>query len=130
LSVIVPATIVTDPVSQTVPRGTNVNFTVSAMGTAPLSYQWRFNGTNIADATGTIFQLPIARTNNAGSYTVVVSNAGGSVTSSVAQLIVGPPTDPTPPVITLKSPAANFTTTNPSLVVQGTASDNFRLAQV
>src|ERR1019366_8014598 len=43
-----PPSIVTQPQSQTVGVGSNVTFTVTASGTAPLSYQWRLNGTNIA----------------------------------------------------------------------------------
>ncbi|KAB2645128.1 MAG: immunoglobulin domain-containing protein, partial [Verrucomicrobia bacterium] len=41
----------TQPTSQTVTAGANVNFNVTASGTAPLSYQWRLNGANISGAT-------------------------------------------------------------------------------
>ncbi len=47
----VPPAIVTPPASQTVFAGANVNFTVSASGTPPLSYQWQRNTVNIAGAT-------------------------------------------------------------------------------
>ena len=45
-----------------------------ASGTAPLSYQWRFNGTNLSGATSSALALSNVQTNNSGSYAVVVSN--------------------------------------------------------
>ncbi len=51
LTVWVPPAIVTQPQSTTNVVGTTANFSVTASGTAPLSYQWQFNGTNIGGAT-------------------------------------------------------------------------------
>lgn len=76
------------PQSQDVDIGLNALFTVVAMGTPPLSFQWQFNGTNIAGATGDTYNRSNVQTNDAGNYTVVVSNAAGVVTSSVAVLTV------------------------------------------
>ena len=73
--------IITQPISQTVNAGQSASFTVAATGLY-LSYQWRKDGTNLSGATGTTYNLGLAQTNRAGSYTVVVSNAGGSVTSA------------------------------------------------
>src|SRR5207244_2943307 len=73
--------ITADPQSQTVPPGSNVLFTVAASGAAPLSYQWRFNGTNIGGATLTSYTRTNAQLTDAGSYTAVVTNTSGSVTS-------------------------------------------------
>ena len=50
LTVIVPASITVQPVSQTVGDGSNVTFTVIAAGTAP-TYQWFKGSTNIPGAT-------------------------------------------------------------------------------
>ena len=61
---------------------------VSAIGASPLSYQWRFNGTNQAGATASVYTLPSVQAGDAGNYSVVVSNAAGSVTSSEAVLTV------------------------------------------
>ena len=88
LTVFVPPSIVTQPQSQMIPPGSNVTFTVLAVGTDPLSYQWRANGTNIAGATSTTFNLLSVSTNDAGGYVVVVTNWAGSVTSAVATLQV------------------------------------------
>jgi uncharacterized repeat protein (TIGR03806 family) len=84
-------TITTQPQSQTVNTGSNITFTVQATGTAPLSYQWKFNGANIAGATNSSLSLLNVQTNNSGTYAVTISNAGGSVTSANAVLTVNPP---------------------------------------
>jgi hypothetical protein len=81
------------PVSQTVPTGGNVTFSVTATGTATLGYQWWFDGGAISGATGTSYSLNGVKASNAGSYYVVVTNNFGSLPSSVATLTVGPPLD-------------------------------------
>lgn len=80
------------PMSQTVLQGASATFTASATGTTPLSYQWRFNGGPLTAATGTSFTVPSAQSADAGDYSVTVTNALGSVTSSNATLtvLVGP----------------------------------------
>ena len=81
-------TITTQPVSRTVTAGTNVSFTVAASGTSPFSYQWRLNGANLAGATSSTLTLTGVTTGQSGSYSCVVTNAGGSATSSAATLTV------------------------------------------
>src|SRR5205814_1568078 len=71
--VAVPPFIIAQPTNQTVTAGANVTFSVVAGGTAPLSYQWRFNGTNITGATASSFTIVNAQPANAGAYSVVVS---------------------------------------------------------
>jgi uncharacterized protein (TIGR03382 family) len=62
---------------------------VSAGGTAPLSYQWQRNGTNIPGATGASYTTPATTVPDSGSsYRVIVSNVAGSVTSNAAVLTV------------------------------------------
>jgi hypothetical protein len=74
--------------------GTNATFTVVAGGTAPLGYQWRFNATNIPTATASSYTRLAVQTNDAGSYSVVISNVAGPVTSSnVSLTILTPPTN-------------------------------------
>jgi len=80
--------ITAQPVSQTVSASSNATFSVTATGTAPLSYQWRFNGTPIANATNATLALSNVQTNQAGSYSVVITNVAGTITSSVASLTV------------------------------------------
>ncbi len=84
----VAPTIIVPPVSQTANAGQNANFTVTAIGTAPLSYQWRFNGVNLPGATSATLTLNSVGAGNAGGYSVVVSNPQGSATSKSATLAV------------------------------------------
>ncbi len=86
LAVIAPPAISTQPQSLSINQGSNATFTVAAAGTLPLSYQWRFNSTNIAGATASSYTRFNAQPGDAGTYAVVVSNSVGSVTSSNAIL--------------------------------------------
>jgi hypothetical protein len=70
--------------------GALARFNVIASGSEPLSYQWRKDGVNISGATSPTFTLSSVRSADAGSYSVVISNAYDSVTSSNALLTVGP----------------------------------------
>jgi len=81
-------TILQQPTNQTVARGSSVSFSVLAVGTLPLHYQWRSNLVNIASATNSTLTLNNVQTNASAGYRVVITNAYGSVTSSVAQLTV------------------------------------------
>ena len=83
-----PPVITTQPQSQTVSQGSAAGFSVSAIGQNPLSYQWYFNSNSIASATNNSYTLGSATTNDAGGYFVIVTNASGSATSSVATLSV------------------------------------------
>jgi hypothetical protein len=88
LTVVSPPAITIQPQSQELVQGTNVTFTVSAFSTAPLSYQWFFGGTILAQATNSTLTLTNIQSSNSGSYSVVVSNPFGSVLSSNAVLTV------------------------------------------
>ncbi|PYJ81494.1 MAG: hypothetical protein DME22_20950 [Verrucomicrobia bacterium] len=88
LTVSVPPSITQQPQTQTVLVGSAATFTVGVTGTAPLSYQWRRNGINIGGATSSILVINNVQTQNAGSYTVRITNAVGSVTSNPATLTV------------------------------------------
>jgi hypothetical protein len=100
LTVNVPPGITAQPESLSVLVGSNVTFIVAASGTVPLSYQWRFNGTNITDATASACTRNNVQINDAGSYSVVVSNIAGTLASDDAVLTV---TQPPPPHIDLIS---------------------------
>ncbi|MDB6121360.1 MAG: C-terminal target protein [Pedosphaera sp.] len=88
LTVIDPPVITSQPVSVTVGAGSSASFTVTANGTAPLSYQWRKGGVDIAGATTTTLTLNNVSQSDAGNYTVYISNATGNATSSTAILTV------------------------------------------
>jgi photosystem II stability/assembly factor-like uncharacterized protein len=87
--VVVAPTITNQPQSQVVNASSNVTFTVGASGTAPLSFQWQFNGSNLAGATNMSYTRTNVQPAVVGNYSVVVTNLGGSVTSSVAVLSLG-----------------------------------------
>ena len=107
-----PPSITSDPQSQTVAQGSNVTFSVTAVGTAPLAYQWRFASTNIAGATTNSYTRRNAQPADAGSYCVVVTNAGGSITSSTATLtVIVPPTIVAPPLAQAACQGADATFT-------------------
>lgn len=77
------------PAAQTVTVGQSATFTVSASGTAPLSYQWLKNTTNITGATSASYATPPAiLADNGANFAVVVSNSAGSITSATAALTV------------------------------------------
>src|SRR5439155_1037241 len=89
LAVNFPPSITNQPVAQSVIVSSNTMFTVTAGGTAPLAYQWRFNTTNnLGGATNASLTVTNAQATNAGNYTVVVTNNFGSITSSPAALTV------------------------------------------
>jgi hypothetical protein len=83
-----PPNITVQPMSQQVSPGSTVTFSVTATGTGPLSYQWRFNGTDLSGKTSSMLQLNNVQSADIGIYDVVVSNSEDSQTSDPAFLIV------------------------------------------
>ena len=83
--------VLVQPASQTVGLGSNAVLSVVASGSLPLSYQWQFNGTNLAGATQTALSLTAAQPTNSGVYTVVISNPSGQTNSAGATLTVSLP---------------------------------------
>ena len=81
-------TIVGQPQPATVLAGNMAVFTVVATGTEPLGYQWQRNGVNLPGANASTLTINKPQAADSGDYRVVVSNAAGSVTSSIAKLIV------------------------------------------
>ncbi|HTV62451.1 MAG TPA: immunoglobulin domain-containing protein [Verrucomicrobiae bacterium] len=84
-----PPYVALPPASQSTKIGANVTFAVTASGTAPLSYQWLKNGTNVPGATASTYAKAGVQLSDAGAYSVVVTNNYGSVTSSIAVLTFG-----------------------------------------
>lgn len=83
-----PPQIIAPPQSRTNAPQTDATFGVVATGTLPLSYQWRFNGTNISGATTNSYTRANVQISDSGGYTVVISNSEGSVTSAPAVLTI------------------------------------------
>lgn len=110
-----PPTISTPPTAQTACVGGKVTFSVTAAGKAPLSYQWKKDGTAISGATNATYTIGSVAAGDAGSYTVVVTNAAGSITSAAAVLTVN-----VPPTITAQ-PAAQSACLGKSVLFSVTA---------
>ncbi|MDY0392739.1 MAG: immunoglobulin domain-containing protein, partial [Candidatus Bipolaricaulis sp.] len=117
-----PPTISTPPTAQTACVGGKVTFSVTAAGTAPLSYQWRKDGTAISGATTATYTIGSVAAGDAGSYTVVVTNAAGSITSAAAVLTVN-----VPPTLTVQ-PAAQSACAGKSVLFSVTAAGTPPLA--
>jgi hypothetical protein len=82
------AAIVAQPQSRTNVVASDAAFAVTVSGSGPMSYQWRFNGIDIAGATTNSYVRTNVQSADVGSYSVAISNAKGSVTSASAQLTV------------------------------------------
>ena len=84
------------PVDQTdIVPGSDVSFSMTATGTAPLSYQWQKDGMDLTDgcsitgATTTTLTITGVMESDEGGYRCVVSNSLGMDTSNTAMLTVG-----------------------------------------
>jgi uncharacterized repeat protein (TIGR03806 family) len=85
------------PASVSVPEHFNAVFSLLVTNQAPVSYQWRVNGTNVPGAAGVKSVCAVSNVsvalNNGQSYRCVISNASGSITSAPATLTVIPDTN-------------------------------------
>ncbi len=86
-----PVTITAQPSGVTVNPGSQITLEVAVSGTDPIVYQWRKNGVDIAGATGASLKMDSAQQIDEGTYTVLVSNVLGSVTSAPAAVMVNDP---------------------------------------
>jgi len=89
-TVVVPPSIVAltlQPPSPVI-EGTNVNFTVVASGTAPLSYRWSVDGTRLIGATNASLTLTNVSADQSGVYGVVVSNTAGTAVASTGLVVL------------------------------------------
>jgi len=86
---VTPATVISQqPTSVDVCEGSDVTFSVQASG-SNISYQWQFNGNDIAGATNPTYTINNVSSSNAGDYVCVVTGDCGTVTSDVASLSTG-----------------------------------------
>ncbi|MDB6092440.1 MAG: Immunoglobulin I-set domain protein [Verrucomicrobia bacterium] len=90
--------------------GSPVTLTVSALGTAPLQYSWYRGGTLVSSSSSLTLSNPV--TSDAGSYTIVVSNSVGSVTSPTFTMLVEPQS---PTIVT--SPMSQFSDVGSSVTL-------------
>lgn len=82
------ATIDTDPASTSACPGTSVSFTVTATGSATITYQWQKNGVNISGATSSTYTIASVTASDAATYRCIVTNSYGTDTSNGAVLTV------------------------------------------
>jgi sugar lactone lactonase YvrE len=121
-----PPVITVQPASRTNNPGTTATLSVTATGSAPLSYQWSLNGTILAGATDSSLTLANVQITDAGSYSIVVTNAFGSVTSSNALLTVN-----LPPTVSISSPTNGSVMLAPAtFTLLADATDDLAVAQV
>jgi hypothetical protein len=88
LVVLAEPVILTQPQSRIAALGDTVTFSVSAIGEAPLTYQWSHGGQPIAGATQPSYTIASVTAADAGSYFVEVSNFSGSATSDTVTLSI------------------------------------------
>jgi hypothetical protein len=83
--------ITSQPANQTAAEGRTATFSVGASGTAPLTYQWQKNNTDISGATASSYTTPpVTLSDNNATFRCVVKNAYGTATSNPATLTVTP----------------------------------------
>jgi Immunoglobulin domain/Immunoglobulin I-set domain len=105
-----PATapvITAQPANAAVTVGQSATFTVAAVGTSPLSYQWTKNGMNVGTNSATYTTAATVSSDNGAKIQVMVSNSKGSAASSIATLTVD--AAPTKPTITTQPGNASVT---------------------
>jgi Immunoglobulin I-set domain len=116
--------LVLEPQGQTASVGQSVTFNAFATCSAPVTYQWRLNGEDIAGATNRVFIIPSAHSEDAGSYSVLAVTAYlGALSSNAVLAVQGAPSIVTQPQdrTVLVGQAANFSVTaagTPTLLYQ------------
>jgi len=102
------------PASEELYAGRTAQFTVTATGTSPFAYQWQsnnvnlVNGGNIFGSTTNVLDITNVSASDDANYDVVVTNIGGSTTSSSAQLTVVTPVNAYEPAILSNNPVAYY----------------------
>lgn len=105
-----PPVIALQPANTSGLLGTTATFSVWALGDGPLSYQWSKDGNPIPGATNVSLRLTGLQAASAGSYSVAVTNSGGTTASAPAALTLATPAAPVPTLPVIPSAIYNVTT--------------------
>ncbi len=97
LTVLYPPAFVTPLTPLSVDPGTGVLLAPAFVGSAPLTYRWQFNGANIYGGTNFTYSIPSAQSANAGNYRLIITNPYGTVSTTAALTVNGPPAIIVPP---------------------------------
>ncbi|HEV8543847.1 MAG TPA: immunoglobulin domain-containing protein, partial [Verrucomicrobiae bacterium] len=125
-SLVAPPKILTQAANATVFAGQNASFQIQTSGSAPLTYQWSFNSNEIAGATSATLNLTNVQVQQAGAYSVVVSNPLGLAASIPTILTVKIP-DTNGPVMVITSPLSGVTFDD-RVTLSGSITDNVAVA--
>nr|WP_154984450.1 S-layer homology domain-containing protein [Paenibacillus xylanexedens] len=132
----VAPSITSQPGNKTVTAGQTATFSITASGDAPLSYQWKKDGNaltdgeNISGATAATLSISNTQSGDAGSYTVVVTNAAGNASSNAATLTVNALTNAATPSIDTQptGDTVNEGDSSPNLSVAASVNDGGTLS--
>lgn len=125
VSISTPVAITVQPTNLNLCSGTTATFSVTATGSG-LTYQWKKGNSLIAGATSATYVISNINTNNAGSYSVVVSNTCGSVSSVPVTLNIRPATTISVQPSSITQPAGSTVTF--SVTAQNATSYQWKLA--
>ena len=112
------------PVGGSYSAGAAATLTVAATGSGPLDYRWRKDGVDVPGARSATLTIPFMQASYAGSYSVIVTNSAGNVTSSAATVALNvPPVFTTQPQSQTVNVGANITFT---VAASGTPSPTYQ----
>ncbi len=101
--------ITSQPQNKTVLQGNAATFSVTVTGSTPLSFQWMKNGINISNSNSSTYTIASTSSSDAGTYSVIISNSSGSVTSNSATLTVNTSSTNNYPVASIITPSNGAT---------------------
>jgi hypothetical protein len=90
-------TFTTIPVNESIAVGMPATFSAAATGNPAPTYQWYFDNVLISGATGASYSISSVSNSNAGNYTVIATNTGGSSSETATLVANTPPTVTTVP---------------------------------
>lgn len=127
LTVIGAPEITAQPQTLVLSPGASASFTVAVLGRPPLTYTWTKGGSPVGPNAPTL-AIPSVQLSDAGSYQVAITNSDGGVVSTVARLIVAPPSISSNLVVHLKFDGdytdSSGRTNNASAVAAGSSPDS------